>query len=48
MKNAERWQKMSPEERQACRDLVQKLAQMPPLPPGASLAPPALPATNRD
>lgn len=49
MKNAERWQKMAPEERQAYRDLVHKLAQMPPLPPGATLQPPKLPAnTNRN
>ncbi len=34
MKGAERWQKMSPEERQAWRDLVHQLSEMPPLPPG--------------
>lgn len=33
MKNAERWQKMSAEERQAWRDLVQQLESSPPLPP---------------
>jgi hypothetical protein len=34
MKNAERWRKMSPAERQAWRDFVKQLSEMPPLPPG--------------
>lgn len=42
MKNAERWRKMSAEERQAWRDLVQQLANSPPLPPGF-VRPPAQP-----
>jgi len=33
MKNAERWRQMSPAERQAWRDLVKQLSEMPPLPP---------------
>jgi hypothetical protein len=42
LKNAERWKVMSPDERQAWRDLVLKLPDSPPLPPGLS---PPLPAT---
>ena len=34
LKNAERWKVMSPDERQAWRNLVQKLPEIPPLPPG--------------
>jgi hypothetical protein len=34
LKNAERWSQMSPEERQAWRDLVVNVPQWPPLPPG--------------
>jgi hypothetical protein len=41
MQNVERWKKMSPEERQAWRDLLHQLAEIPPLPPG--FAPPASP-----
>jgi hypothetical protein len=41
LKNAERWQALSPSERQAWRDLVTKL---PPLPPGVEpFAPPPMP-----
>jgi hypothetical protein len=39
MKNAQRWQKMSEAERQAWRDLVKQIAEMPPLPTG--FVPPA-------
>lgn len=46
LRNVERWRKMTPAERQAYRDLVHKLAQMPPLPPGATLSPPKLPAAT--
>jgi len=35
MRNAQRWKKMTAEERQAWRDLLQELADSPPLPPGA-------------
>lgn len=34
LKNAERWRKMSETERQAWRDLIEQLSNMPPLPPG--------------
>jgi hypothetical protein len=46
LKNAERWRLLSPDERQAWRELVQKLpADAPPFPPGYT--PPAAPmATN--
>jgi len=40
LKNAERWRLMRPEERQAWRDLVAKLPQMPPSPPGFDSFPP--------
>jgi hypothetical protein len=53
LKNAERWSQMSPEERQAWRDLVVNVPLWPPLPPG--LMPPPLPpdvqsamATNKN
>ena len=52
LKNAERWSQMSPEERQAWRDLVVNVPQWPPLPPG--LMPPMPPdvqsamATNKN
>jgi len=36
LKNAERWKLMSPEERNKWRDLVTRLATLPPLPPGVS------------
>lgn len=39
MKNAQRWQKMSETERQAWRDLVKQLSEMPPMPNG--FVPPA-------
>jgi hypothetical protein len=50
LKNAERWQLMSPEERQDWRELVQKLAAaQPPMPPGTHRrvfpSPPAPPTT---
>ena len=58
LKNAERWQLMSPAERQTWRDVVNRIPEMPPLPPGAggarSVLPPAPPgmapplATNRN
>ena len=60
LKNAERWSAMSPNERQAWRNVVAKLQNMPPLPPGLGLPPlpwlpPPLPsaisrpvATNED
>ena len=46
MQGAERWQKMSAEERQAWRDLVNRLSQMPPLPPGLPFSQGAPVATN--
>ncbi len=48
MKNAERWRQMSPAERQAWRDLVKQLSEMPPLPPDLILprAQPIGPATG--
>jgi uncharacterized protein DUF3106 len=60
LKNAERWSAMSPNERQAWRNVVAKLQTMPPLPPGLGVPPlprppPPLPsgisrpvATNED
>ena len=42
LKNAERWSQMSPEERQAWRDLVTHIPEWPPLPP--ALMPPMPPA----
>lgn len=39
-KSAAHWQKLSPAEQQACRDLVKRLAQSPPLPPGFQPATP--------
>jgi hypothetical protein len=44
LKKAELWQKMSLEDRKAWRDLVQKLPQLPPLPPGLKILPPFPPA----
>ncbi len=43
LKNAERWKLMTPDERQAWRDLVARLSSLPPLPPGFH-DPPPLPA----
>jgi hypothetical protein len=40
LKSAESWSKMSPNERQAWRDLVQNVPQWPPLPPGMMSLPP--------
>jgi hypothetical protein len=40
LKNAERWRLMRPEERQAWRDLVLRLPELPPSPPGLGLPPP--------
>jgi hypothetical protein len=40
---AEMWQKMSPSDRQDWRELVHKLPQMPPLPPGLKAHPPLPP-----
>jgi hypothetical protein len=57
LRNAEEWQKMSPEDRQQWRALVSKLTPLPPWPPGFSLPPnprsawpsprPAVASTNR-
>jgi len=51
LRKAELWAEMSPSDREAWRGLVQKLPQMPPLPPGMQLIPPLPPiprvATNR-
>lgn len=41
--NAERWEKMSPAERQAWRNLVSRVPEFPPLPPGSGESPPPLP-----
>jgi hypothetical protein len=38
LKNAERWKLMTPEERQAWKDLVNKLSNQPPMPPGMEAA----------
>lgn len=48
LKNAERWKLMSPEERKKWRDLVTRLATLPPLPPGVapSLTMPPIPPVN--
>jgi hypothetical protein len=43
--NAERWQAMSPEEREQWRNLVSKLPPLPPLPPGL-VQPPLPPGSN--
>jgi hypothetical protein len=43
--NAERWQAMSPEERDQWRNLVSKLPPLPPLPPGLA-RPPLPPGSN--
>lgn len=43
LKKAEMWQRMPPEDRKAWRDLVQKIPQMPPLPPGLKVHPPLPP-----
>jgi CHAD domain-containing protein len=43
LKNAERWQAMTPDQRQAWRKLVQAAPVLPPLPPGAENARPPLP-----
>lgn len=43
LKNAERWRELSPAERQAWRNLVNRLPQRPPLPPGLALPPPLPP-----
>jgi len=40
LKNAERWRLMLPEERQAWRNLVAKLPDLPPSPPGLGSSPP--------
>lgn len=46
LRKAELWATMAPSDREAWRELVQKLPQMPPLPPGLKLGPP-LPPTPR-
>lgn len=45
LKNAERWEKMSPTERQMWRNLVSRVPEFPPLPPDFRERPPALPPT---
>lgn len=45
LRNAERWSQMPPAERNAWRDLVDKLAQQPPYPPVVIEAPPAPPGS---
>ncbi|MEO5803487.1 MAG: DUF3106 domain-containing protein [Verrucomicrobiota bacterium] len=44
LKKAELWENMSPTDRKAWRELVQKLPQMPPLPPGLKMTPPLPPS----
>jgi hypothetical protein len=46
LKNADRWSKMSPNERQAWRDLVAHVPQWPPLPPSVLKPPPLPPKVN--
>lgn len=52
LKNADRWSKMSPQERQSWRDLVARVPQWPPMPPPAipanliPHAPPKIPRSN--
>lgn len=46
LKNAERWEKMSPAERQSWRTLVSRVPDFPPLPPGMGAMPPPLPPTG--
>lgn len=43
LKNSERWEKMSPAQRQAWRDLVNRVPDFPPVPPGFGEMPPLLP-----
>lgn len=43
LKNAARWEKMTPSERQTWRDLVSRVPEFPPIPPGAGEMPPPLP-----
>ncbi len=47
LRKAEAWEKMSPSDRSAWRELVRKLPQMPPLPPGMNQSPPPLPTPSR-
>ncbi|MSU56635.1 MAG: DUF3106 domain-containing protein [Pedosphaera sp.] len=48
LKNAERWEKMSPTERKAWRDLVKTVPEFPPLPSGfGELSPPLPPSLPR-
>jgi len=48
LKNAERWQQMSPAEREAWRNLVNSVPNWPPLPPGlGEPPPPPLPGMSR-
>ncbi|MDB6017758.1 MAG: hypothetical protein JWR19_2247 [Pedosphaera sp.] len=46
LQNAERWQEMSPAERQAWRNLVTRLPDSPPLPPGFTTAPLPMPTRS--
>lgn len=47
LKNAERWSALAPDERQTWRDVVRRLPEMPPLPPGFGIeTPPMPPARN--
>ncbi len=41
LQNAERWESMTPGERESWRNLVSKLPPLPPLPPGLEITPPA-------
>lgn len=47
LKKAERWEAMTPDERQAWRDVVNSAPPTPPLPPGLQLIPPLPPAPNQ-
>lgn len=44
LRKAELWQEMTPAERQSWRELVHKLPQLPPLPPGLKFMPPLPPS----
>lgn len=48
LRKAELWQGMSPSDRASWRELVRKLPQMPPLPPGLKLMPPLPPDPRAD
>lgn len=44
LQSAERWRELSPAERRAWSDLVNRLPKRPPLPPGLAVPPPPLPS----